>query len=235
MDLPSFEPQQIEILSPEERQQRHRAEMIASILQVAREIMSKDGVSSLNLNEIARRLGITTPAIYGYFESKTAIYDALYQAGIRMYLEADEAAWNAHEVGWKRIAAWIEARLGLARRFPEIYQLCFVDLIPGFVPSDENVQLTQRVLATVTRGVTEMIEAGELQPGMPISRAVDLLLAIRHGIVAEQIGKANVVPSESGRFQNLVTDSIAMLQAAWAVDPIDRGDDLKMRGGSSKE
>ena len=64
-------------LSPKQRRQRNREEMVTAILETARDIMRQDGVTALNLNEIARRLGMTTPAIYVYFPSKDALYDAL--------------------------------------------------------------------------------------------------------------------------------------------------------------
>ncbi|CAN5591618.1 hypothetical protein BH23CHL2_BH23CHL2_10240 [soil metagenome] len=225
--MTSLEPRPIKVLSPEERQQRNREEMIGAILQTAREIMREEGVGSLNLSEIARRMGITTPALYSYFPNKLAIYDALYQLAIQMFLEGDEAAWKSHSNSWDGIAVWIGTRVSLSLRYPELYLLAFGAPIPGFVPSRSNVDLTQRVYKTIVRAVTDMVEAGEIDPGVPIPRAVDLLLAVRHGIVAERIGKANVVPVESGRFQNLGEDALRMIQAAWEVSPVEAS-----KGGS---
>ena len=43
-------------LTPAERRQRNRQEMIQAILDVSREVMREEGVAALNLNEVARRL-----------------------------------------------------------------------------------------------------------------------------------------------------------------------------------
>ena len=81
-------------LSVRERRQRNHEEMRTGILEVARDIMREQGVAALNLNEIARRVGITPPALYTYFPSKMALYDELYRMGIRLFLEAEEELWR---------------------------------------------------------------------------------------------------------------------------------------------
>ncbi len=59
--------------------------MIDNILSIAREMMRADGVAALSLNGIARRLGMTPPALYTYFDSKHAIYDALFKIGFEEF------------------------------------------------------------------------------------------------------------------------------------------------------
>ena len=217
--MSSHGPQPIKILSPEERQQRNRDEMIGAILQTAREIMREEGVGALNLNEVARRLGITTPALYSYFANKMAIYEALCQLAGRVFLEGDEAAWSGRRSGWECIAAWMEIRIDLSLRYPELYHLIYGAPMPGYTRSEEILEMTRRVLETIRGGVREMVESGEMDPGVPIGRAVDLLLAMRHGIVAERLSKASYVPPGSGRLEHLVSDALAMLKTAWAVRP----------------
>src|SRR3954466_7298327 len=93
-------------LSVQERRQRNREEMQDGILAVAREIMREQGVAALSMNEIARRVGITPPALYNYFPSKLALYDALYRLGIRIFIGADETVWQTTAPDWDRIEAW---------------------------------------------------------------------------------------------------------------------------------
>ena len=50
-------------LTPAERRQRNRQEMIQAILDVSREVMREEGVAALNLNEVARRLKMKTPSL----------------------------------------------------------------------------------------------------------------------------------------------------------------------------
>src|SRR6266567_1421463 len=78
------------VLSPKERRQRNREEMVAAILEAARAVMREEGVAALNLHEVARRVGLRTPSLYEYFPGKMALYDALYRFGIRRYAAGRE-------------------------------------------------------------------------------------------------------------------------------------------------
>src|SRR4051794_31509619 len=90
-------------LSVRERRRRNHEEMRAGILEIARDIMGKQGVAVLSLNEIARRVGITPPAIYTYFSSKMALYDELYRLGFRLLREAEEELQATTAPDWGRI------------------------------------------------------------------------------------------------------------------------------------
>jgi Bacterial regulatory proteins, tetR family/Aldehyde dehydrogenase family len=47
-------------------------------------IMREEGVAALNLRELARRLRFTVQAVYKYYPSKMALYDALFREGTRI-------------------------------------------------------------------------------------------------------------------------------------------------------
>ena len=206
------------VLSPQERRERNRAEMSSAILDAARAIIREEGAGALNLNELARRVNLTTPALYSYFPGKFAIYDALYLQALHLMRDYDLAVWQEHKPSWERVRAWLGARLQFAMDYPELYHLMFSSPIPGFTPSEQSVAETQSQLASSRQGLSEVINAGIIQPGISTERAVDLLLAVRHGILAERIGKANVVPAGSGRFEHLIDDAIDMLRLAWGKE-----------------
>src|SRR5215469_18667450 len=75
------------ILSPQERRQRNREEMKNAILEAARQVMREEGVAALNLQTVARRVGVRAPSLYEYFSGKMAIYDALFRMGIRLFAQ----------------------------------------------------------------------------------------------------------------------------------------------------
>ncbi len=203
-------------LSAKERRQRNRAEMVTAILETARDIMRQDGVTALNLNEIARRLGVTTPAIYVYFPSKDALYDALFRMAVRLFRESEDEIWRTTKPDWDRIRAWFEARLALASAHPDLYHLALDAPVPGFVPSAQSLEEIRNVLVSTRRGLTEVIEAGVIDPGMAPAEAIDLLLSMRRGIIAEHLGKETSVRVTTGRFAQLVPAALAVFQAAWA-------------------
>lgn len=190
--------------------------MTAAILATARAILREDGVGALNLNEIARRIGLTAPAMYAYFSDKSAIYDALYQLALRMMREADTAVWESYEPGWDQLQAWFDARIAFAMEALELYNLAFNAPVPGFTPSEASVAEARLQLVNTVTGLKKLIDVSVIEPGIPTERAVDLLLAVRHGIIAERLGKASVVSPESGRFDDLVPDALSLFRAAWS-------------------
>src|SRR5213080_3996368 len=78
------------VLSPRERRQRNREEMMAAILDAARAVMREEGVAALNLHEVARQVGLRTSSLYEYFPGKMALYDALFRLGTRLYAQGRE-------------------------------------------------------------------------------------------------------------------------------------------------
>lgn len=50
---------------------------------------SRDGVAALNLNEVARLVGMQMPSLYKYFSNKFALYDTLFQMGVRLFCESE--------------------------------------------------------------------------------------------------------------------------------------------------
>src|ERR1700730_18165205 len=59
------------------REARRRSAREA-IVEAARAAVGEEGLAGLSLRDLARRAGITTPTVYSYFDSKNAIYDAMF-------------------------------------------------------------------------------------------------------------------------------------------------------------
>src|SRR5665811_993554 len=49
-----------------------------AIIDAAWNLVHEEGLAALSLRDLARRAGITTPTVYAYFDSKHAIYDAMF-------------------------------------------------------------------------------------------------------------------------------------------------------------
>ncbi len=220
-------------LSLQERRRRNREEMHTGILAVARDIMREQGIAALNLNEIARRVGITPPALYTYFPSKMALYDVLYCTGIRLFCEAEEELRRTTVPDWARVHAWFAQRVALAEAHPDLYHLVFDAPLPGFVPSPESLEEVRRLYDATVVGIAEVIAAGTMRPNLPPEQATDLLIAMRLGIVAAHIGKHRQLPPPE-RIARLVPEAIAVLRAAWQpTDDGPRQDRTDAIGGSA--
>ena len=109
------------ILSPEERRQRNHDEMTQNILAAAREVMRAQGVADLNLQEIARKVGMRAPSIYNYFPSKIAIYESLFAMGMQLYRQQYELVMEQYGATWQGLEKSMEGYLSLSLENPYLY------------------------------------------------------------------------------------------------------------------
>jgi AcrR family transcriptional regulator len=115
------------------------------IMAVAWDIASEEGLTAVSLHEVARRVGIRQPSLYGYFSSKLDLYDAMFGQAYEQLLERLDGVTPA---GTAR-----EQLLGLSRvvldfvvESPPRQQLLFQRTIPGFEPSPSSYALATRLV-----------------------------------------------------------------------------------------
>ena len=66
-----------------QRRETRTAEIVAAAWELARD----HGIGGLSLHALAREVGIRQPSLYEYFDSKHALYDAMFADGNRQLLE----------------------------------------------------------------------------------------------------------------------------------------------------
>jgi AcrR family transcriptional regulator len=126
------------------RAERHEATK-AEILGAAWELVRAEGLAGLNLRDLATKVGMRPPSLYSYFESKHAIYDAMFLQGnlelLRRFENGPDANDPIEELRWG-------ARLFVqfAVEDPARAQLLFLRTIPGFEPSPETYGCAIRVV-----------------------------------------------------------------------------------------
>jgi AcrR family transcriptional regulator len=209
------------VLSPQERRQRNREEMIQGILDVAREVMREDGVAALNLNEVARRIGMRTPSLYTYFPNKMAIYDALFMRGIRAYRESAEATIAQYGGTWESVRQAMFHYMAFAHENPELFQLLFERPVPSFVPSEQSMAEAAKLIQVSAQAMQALIDNGYARADLPVEQANDMLVAVMHGLTAMQQANEPHLPPGEGRFGGLIDAAMAMLRAAWSANPND--------------
>ena len=206
-----------EILSPAERRERNRQEMIDAILQVSREIMRRDGAAALNLNEVARRVGVKTPSLYVYFNGKMAIYDALFKLGMEMFAERVRKL-SEMRTGSDAMRASIENYMTFAQENPELFQIMFERPVPGFVPSEESMAVSLNLLNESRQFTAQVFQELGIQTGLPVEQAEDLLIAITHGMAAQHLANEPHLPIGEGRYGGLIDAAVDLFRKAWKIE-----------------
>ena len=206
------------VLTPKERQQRNHQEMTELILDAARAVMREQGVAALNLQEVARRVGIRAPSLYNYFPSKLAIYEALFARGMKLSRERMEANISQYGATWDGIQRMMEGYFAFALENPELYQLLFERPVPGFVPSPEGLKESAKLLESGQRILNEAITAGTFQSPFAVEVTLNLIIALTHGVASQHLANEPELPLGSGRFGSLIPVVIELLRNAWGQD-----------------
>ena len=163
-----------------DRVSERRAATRREILDAAWELAGEVGISNLTLRDLAGRVGMQPPSLYSHFDSKHAIYDAMYGQAWADY-ETLALSKMGHLPEHPRTAIKFMARLyfefataDLARN-----QLMNQRTIPGFEPSADSYAVAVRVLE---HGVTTLASLG-----VSDREDFDIWVALLGGLVDQQL------------------------------------------------
>lgn len=162
------------------RHRRTRDDIVAAAWRLA----ERDGLASLTLRDLAAEVGMRAPSLYSYFDSKVAIYDAMFaQAHSEMDDALRAAAADTDIDPASEPHAWLAfgARRWLALCQASIprYQLMYTRVIPGWEPSPNAYAAS---LASFAR-LREWLAGA----GVTDDSDVDLWTTTVAGLAAQQI------------------------------------------------
>jgi AcrR family transcriptional regulator len=157
-----------------ERREQRVGEIVAAAWTLARE----HGVGGLSLHALARELGIRQPSLYAYFESKHALYDAMFADGNRQLITRLDAVKMPADPR-AAVKAFMRALARFAIEDTERYALMFQRPIPGFEPSPDAYEPAQQVMH---RAVEHLRAAG-----LASQDDIDCFIAMVAGLIDAQI------------------------------------------------
>jgi AcrR family transcriptional regulator len=140
-----------------DRKAERRAAVRREILDAAWEIARESGLTQITLRDVAGRIGMQAPSLYTHFDSKMAIYDAMFGE-----------AWSDYEESVARLEEDLpeHPRLALHRASRHFYDYAIADqpryqlmnerIIPGFEPSETSYAPAVRVLEHGRRRLAEL-------------------------------------------------------------------------------
>jgi AcrR family transcriptional regulator len=195
-----------------DRRRRRRQETIEQVLDIAVEVMAEQGVAGLTLGEVARRMGIRPPSLYGYFDGKNALYDALFERGWRDLLatmRAVEAASDGRDLVADLLASE-SAFVRWAVEHPAYAPLMFWRPVPGFVPSERAYAPATELERMAREFLVVLRSAGLLRPDADLDLVYRTQTALIAGVISQQLANAPGEPFETGTFTSTLPDVVAM-------------------------
>ena len=158
------------------RREATRREILAAAWEVARE----QGIGQLTLRQVAARVGMQAPSLYSHFDSKNAIYDAMFEQGWSEYLDlCREMLPTLPEEPRARLRAIAHQFFSHSVADPAWFQLLNQRLVPGFEPSAEAYAPSLAVMDLLTSAMGDL--------GITDEAALDMWVALLGGLVAAQL------------------------------------------------
>ena len=136
------------------------------------------------------------PSLYSYFDSKHAIYDAMYAQGARDFVEAEPSG----ELGdlLEGLKELVRFFVGFCAADAARYLLLFQRTIPGFEPSPESFAISEGSIVRLRQRISAC--------GITDPDAVDLFTAIGTGLADQQLSN----DPGGDRWIRLIDDAVEM-------------------------
>ena len=161
-----------------ERRSGTRQEIVDAAWTLSRE----RGLSEWTLKDVATLVGMRAPSLYTHFESKLAIYDAMYGQAWSEYEDLARSALAAED--------WPTSARGVLKAMSHLffdfavadlprYQLMNQRSVPGFTPSEDSYAAAVRTMQVSLDLLAAM--------GVTDRGAVEIWFALMGGLVNQQL------------------------------------------------
>jgi AcrR family transcriptional regulator len=155
-----------------------RAQRLEQILTAAWQVAGESGLGAVSLHEVARRVGMRQPSLYGYVSSKLDLYDLMYGQAYEQLLarlDAEPPTGSARE----QLVHLSRVLLDFVVEDLPRQQLMFQRTIPGFEPSEASYAPARRL---VDRAAGLLAALGAGSPAH-----VDVYTVLIGGLGAQQV------------------------------------------------
>jgi AcrR family transcriptional regulator len=152
-----------------------------AIVDAAWALVRHEGLAALTLRDLAKQANITTPTVYAYFDSKNAIYDAMFGHAATVFADHMNEPYDADDSGdpHKLIAEMMRRCVDFCTDDVARFQLLFQRTIPGFEPSPESYAPAVRSFEALRDRLASI--------GLTDACHVDMWTALTTGLVDQQI------------------------------------------------
>ena len=156
------------------RSQPERSETTQrALVQAARDLFASDGYSATQLDDVVRAAGVTKGALYHHFESKAALFRAVFEHEQGRLAKLVSAAYHRERDSWKGFFAGCRALLE-AQLDPGVQRITLLDA-PSVLGWEQKREIESRYcLQLVKDGLQDAIAAGQIasRPIEPIAHLV---------------------------------------------------------------
>jgi AcrR family transcriptional regulator len=163
-----------------DRQAERREATRREIVDAAWDIARRDGLAAVTLREVAARIGMRSPSLYTHFESKNAIYDAMFGQAWSEYLQVCEGIKQSiPKQARKALLMMVSTFVDFALADPARFQLMNQRMVMDFEPTPRSYAPSLQVMALFRKRLALI--------GVDADADADLCVAIVGGLIDAQL------------------------------------------------
>jgi AcrR family transcriptional regulator len=152
------------------------------LLTLSRDLYLEKGLTGFSLREVARRAGLSAPAIYRHYDSKEALLSEVCSEGFRIFASYLLRALDAGSPR-QRMAASTQLYLQFGLEHPRYYRFIFMGPEEDFVPLAPPKDKPEPTFQFLVDRVRECIDAELISAAEPYEIATRIWAHV-HGLVA---------------------------------------------------
>ncbi|MFD7591335.1 TetR/AcrR family transcriptional regulator [Kitasatospora sp. NPDC059811] len=142
--------------------ERYRAQVQEEIKERAWEQIATAGASALSLNAIAKRMGMSGPALYRYFASRDELITELVRDAYRSLADA----FQARAAAGADLAGLAQALRQWALDDPQRYLLVYGTPVPGYRAPEDTTRISVEIMAVLLDACTAELSPAEQSPAV---------------------------------------------------------------------
>jgi AcrR family transcriptional regulator len=198
-----------------DRRAQRRQDTIDEIVDSALRQIAAEGAAGLSLGAVAREIGIKTPSLYVYFDSKAALYDEIFRRGwvelgqITVGLAAGSDVRAALAESMRVFVEW-------AAQHPAHAQLLFWRPVPAWEPSPAAFKPAIAALDAFNERLVLAQQDGDLRADVSVDELAQVWSALVAGVISQQLSNEPGVALEDGRVSRFVDSFVDMFLLQYA-------------------
>ncbi len=162
----------------------HHGDLKNALIAAGVEILAHEGIGSLSLRSVARRVGVSHSAPYAHFADKQALIAAISTEGFRrLHNQMEEAIRGEIGNPARQLTACGKAYIRFATEQHDIFKIMFSSIIDKEKEYADFVETSQATFHLLVKMVEDCQAAGVLRPAPAELLAVTIWSQV-HGLVS---------------------------------------------------
>jgi AcrR family transcriptional regulator len=215
-----------------DRRLERRQQTIDEVVATALEVMADAGAAGLSLGEVAKRMGMRTPSLYGYFESKAALCDEIFARGwseLAQLMAPFHEEFGQGSAPEDLLRRHLRAFVGWALEHRAQAELMFWRPIPGWDPAAPAYAAAVDVLEQAHEALRGLQQSGRLRSDVSAEEMGRVLTILTTGVISQQLSNEPGVPIARGSYARELDRLAGMFLREFGTDTGRRPDPAARR------